>query len=345
MRRPNGSGSITKLSGNRRRPYMVRVFKHFKLNGSPVHEVIGYFKTRKEADAALVEYNKDPKAYSISTLTFKDVWEMFIKQRYVDNGMKVPNAYHAAYNWLKDVQKMPFGEIKLFHLQKAVNDCTLNVSTKKNIKIVANLVFKYAIGNDIATRNYAELVKLPEGEKSNLHKEITLEELKLLWNNTKIPAVKTVLILAYTGMRPSSFINMLTEDVHLEEQYMVGGVKNASSRRRDIPIADCILPFVKELYNPESKYLLGSEMSYETFAKNFFNPAMEALQLSHLPHDGRVTCETQLDRLKVQSSVIDAILGHAQKSVGEKYYRKVTVADRLAAVNQIPCWPNMDANA
>lgn len=66
---------------------------------------------------------------------------------------------------------------------------------------------------------------------------------------------------------------------------------------------------------------------------------MEALKLNHLPHDGRVTCETQLDRLKVQRSVIDAILGHAQKSVGEKYYRKVTVKDRLEAVNQIPCWP------
>lgn len=339
MRRANGSGSITKLSGKRRRPWMVRVFKHFKLNGSPVHEVIGYFKTRKEADEALVGYNKDPKAYSISTLTFKDVWEMFIKQRYTDNGNKVPNVYNAAYNWLKDIHNMKFSDIKLFHLQKAVNDCTLNVSTKKNIKIVANLVFKYAIGNDIATRNYAELVKLPEGEKSNLHKEITLEELKLLWSNTHIPAVKTVLILAYTGMRPSSFINMLTEDVHLEEQFMVGGVKNSASKRRDIPIANCILPFVKELYNPENKYLLGSEMSYDTFAKNFFNPAMEALNLKHRPHDGRVTCETQLDRLKVQRSVIDAILGHAQKSVGEKYYRKVTVKDRLEAVNQIPCWP------
>lgn len=86
-------------------------------------------------------------------------------------------------------------------------------------------------------------------------------------------------------------------------------------------------------------------MSYDTFAKNFFDPAMEALKLNHLPHDGRVTCETQLDRLKVQRSVIDAILGHAQKSVSEKYYRKVTVADRLAAVNQTPYWPCKVSNS
>lgn len=119
---------------------------------------------------------------------------------------------------------------------------------------------------------------------------------------------------------------------------MIGGVKTAGGKNRVIPIADCILPFIKELYNPSNEFLLGSRMSYDTFTKNYFYPVLNELNITHLPHDGRGTCESILDRLHVQRSVIDAILGHVQKSVGEKYYRNVTVADRLEAVNKMPHW-------
>ena len=62
MRRPNGTGSITELKGNRRNKYMVR-----KTVGMEVdHEnervvqkqvVIGYASTKKEAMQILENYN------------------------------------------------------------------------------------------------------------------------------------------------------------------------------------------------------------------------------------------------------------------------------------------------
>lgn len=342
FRNRNGYGSVTKLKGNRRNPFMVRIFERFKENGSPVHKVIGYYKTRTEANEALALYNADPHAHEVSQLTFDDVWKLFIKQRYDDNDKKVPNSYVAAYAWLSDIHKMKFCDVKLFHLQAAVNACTRNFSTKKNIKIVANLIFKYAIGNDITSKNYAELIELPPEMKSDMHKPYTEEELQILWQYSDDPRVQTVLILVYTGMRPLSFFTMKTANVYLDKQYMVGGVKTAGAKSRDIPIANCILPIVKALYNPDNEYLFmrnGRPLNHTTYTDNYFSPAMELTGLKHLPHDGRATCETILDRLKVQRSVIDAILGHVQKSVGEKYYREVSVKDRLDAVNQIPAWP------
>lgn len=338
MRNANGFGSISKLSGNRRNPFMVRKTVGYKLNGQPISKIIGYFKTRKEATIALVDYNKDPKAFELSQLTFKDVWKMYTKQTYIDIGKVTPRSYSAAFNWCTDLHDMKMSTIKLMHLQETVNACTASVSTKKNIKIVMNQIFKYSIGNDIVSTNYAELVKLPTELKSDLHKEFTTDEIKLLWQNKSELSAKICLILIYTGMRPGSIISMETKNIHIDEQYMIGGVKTAGGKNRVIPIADCILPFIKELYNPSNEFLLGSRMSYDTFTKNYFYPVLNELNITHLPHDGRGSCESILDRLHVQRSVIDAILGHVQKSVGEKYYRNVTVADRLEAVNKMPHW-------
>lgn len=339
MRNPNGYGSISKLSGNRRRPYIVRITKGFTLKGYAVAKIIGYFKTKKEASMALAEYNKNPQIYTASQFTFSDVWQMYVKQRYTDTGIKIPNGYSAAFQWCTSLHTMKMVDIKLMHLQDVVNNCTANFSTKKNIKIVENQLFKYAIGNDIVTTNYAELVKLPTEEKSDLHKEFTEAEIKLLWEHQDNIAAKICLILIYTGMRSGSLREMKTENIHLREQYMVGGVKNAGAKNRNIPIADCILPLVEYFYNPQNEFLLGKKvMPYDTLKNNYFTPIIKELSMKHRLHDGRVTCETILDRLKVQRSVIDAILGHASKSIGEKYYRKVTIKDRLEAVNQIPHW-------
>ena len=114
---------------------MVRKTVGYKLNGQPISKIIGYFKTRKEATIALVDYNKDPKAFELSQLTFKDVWKMYTKQTYIDIGKVTPRSYSAAFNWCTDLHDMKMSTIKLMHLQETVNACTASVSTKKNIKI------------------------------------------------------------------------------------------------------------------------------------------------------------------------------------------------------------------
>ena len=73
MRRPNGSGHITKLSGNRRRPYAIRKIVGWTEKGTPQYQYISYHKTRKEANKALNSYIEDP--YTLGKYTLKDVYE------------------------------------------------------------------------------------------------------------------------------------------------------------------------------------------------------------------------------------------------------------------------------
>ena len=57
MKNPNGYGSVSKMSGNRRRPFVVRRTIGWNEKGHPIYETIGYCKTREEGNMLLADYN------------------------------------------------------------------------------------------------------------------------------------------------------------------------------------------------------------------------------------------------------------------------------------------------
>ena len=61
IRLPNGYGSVVKLSGKRRRPYMVRGGVYgYDDRGYPQYDVVGYAETREQGLTMLAEYNRNP---------------------------------------------------------------------------------------------------------------------------------------------------------------------------------------------------------------------------------------------------------------------------------------------
>lgn len=73
MKKPNGFGSITKLSDKRRNPWRARKTLGWE-NGKQIFAKIGYFKTRKEAEEALANFIVNPKDLKLEALTFKDIF-------------------------------------------------------------------------------------------------------------------------------------------------------------------------------------------------------------------------------------------------------------------------------
>ncbi|MFQ9917460.1 MAG: hypothetical protein ACLRWQ_14705 [Flavonifractor plautii] len=61
MRRANGTGSIVKLSGNRRRPYLVKISARDK-DGYVRQVALSYHAKLQEAQDALEEYNRKAAA-------------------------------------------------------------------------------------------------------------------------------------------------------------------------------------------------------------------------------------------------------------------------------------------
>ena len=87
MRLPNGYGGVTKLSGRRRKPYMVRKTIGWHIdekNDKKVQDyvVIGYAATKSEALQMLADYNNNPFDVSASKITFKEVYDRWSAEKF-----------------------------------------------------------------------------------------------------------------------------------------------------------------------------------------------------------------------------------------------------------------------
>lgn len=67
MKNQNGTGSITKLKGKRRKSWTVRI-SYQDDTGVMRRKYLGYFETKKEAQEVLFNYNKNPLLFSGKTL-------------------------------------------------------------------------------------------------------------------------------------------------------------------------------------------------------------------------------------------------------------------------------------
>ena len=80
MKLPNGYGSVTKLSGNRRKPYLARVTLGWitdeKTGKSVQNRVpLGTFKTKKDALQALADYGANPYDIQNNNMTLAELYE------------------------------------------------------------------------------------------------------------------------------------------------------------------------------------------------------------------------------------------------------------------------------
>lgn len=340
MRLPNGYGSVVKLSGNRRRPYMVRKTTGYDAAGRQVQKPVAYFAKKTEALAFLATLDRRNIDVDAMKLTFSQVHDRWEAATYVD-GKEQSNQYKAAYMRCQPIYDIPFCELKTEHFQKLINDCDKGYSTKKAIRIVCNLITKYALANDIAQKNYVELTTLPPQVESRIHNQLTAKELQALWDNAQHDfRVQAVLILCYTGMRPTELLKIKKTDVDFDARFMIGGIKTAAGKGRRIPIADKILPFVKAAYErSDGDYLYSKEhgamLNYDDYRAQYWKPVMDMFHFNHLPGDARHTCASMLDNKDVNTKIKKLILGHASNDVTERVYTHKTLEQLLEAINLI----------
>ncbi len=117
MRLPNGYGSVVKLSGKRRKPYMVRKTVGYHID--PVKDkkvndyiIIGYTATKSEGLQILAEYNKNPFDTKAAKMTFTEVYEAWSKGKYSTVSESNVKAYTASYKACSHLYNRIFKDIK-----------------------------------------------------------------------------------------------------------------------------------------------------------------------------------------------------------------------------------------
>ena len=150
-------------------------------------------------------------------------------------------------------------------------------------------------------------------------------------------------MMIFTGVRPSELLLVKTENVFLEENYFICGIKNESSKNRKVPISKLVKPFFEKYYNDaismNSDYLIintvGSNMKYSNYNRDKFHKIMEQLELEHTPHDGRHTFATYMEKCNANKLSTQLIMGHSPKLLIDKVYTHKTLEDLQNEINKL----------
>lgn len=339
MRNENGFGSIVcldKTGKKRRKPWAVRITTGWE-KGRQKRKYLGYYKTQAEALIALAEYHKGGYNLDMSGLTLGEVFDRWIARIESKSSKNVLNSHNMAKARFGNMAKVPMASLKADHLQDWMDGITdLGPGTKRKVKSTMMQLWRYAIKNDIVQQNYAEHIEI--AEKAEKTGEIfTDKELKVLWENKDDITAKWILILMYTGMRIGELLVMTADNINLEEQYMIGGLKSEAGRNRIIPIHDKLMPIVRDQLK-RSDYLMndinGKEYYYDK-ALTDFKDYMAHLKWKHLPHDTRKTAVSLMHGADIPMETIRIIVGHAPKGVTEQVYLRKTPKELVDAINKV----------
>ncbi|MBS4537068.1 tyrosine-type recombinase/integrase [Clostridium sp. D2Q-11] len=284
MRNPSGYGSVYKLSGKRRNPWIVRKTTGWTDEGKQEYYTVGYYLTRAKSLQALADYNKNPIA-SRGDVTFREIYEEWSTSKYEKISKKTIQSYEVAWNHLSILKDEKIKDIKTSQLQEIISRTKLSKSSLSKIRLLAKMLFDYAMQDDIVKKNYAEYVELPSQKKQE--KEIFNDvEIKIIEEKSNsIPWLDTVLILIYTGMRVAELLSITKFNVDIENMIIIGGIKTDAGRDRIIPVHPKIQKIIKKYYNTKGSYLFnkdGEKLRVDYYRKYLYYRALEKAQIRKL---------------------------------------------------------------
>lgn len=368
MKRANGTGCVTKLSGNRRNPWFAKAPTTYDRETGKANppRILSddkgqkYFPDRIIPDLLLANWNKARGNVDIdkSEYTFSQVFEEF-KNKYFPTKEEIEMEKRTHIK-----TKGKLGKSTASNLQSAYNKCEvlynrLHKSLRKDdymdiilntvgcgtvIYSLANLfkkLDKYALEQDIIIKGYAELINITEDlylPTQNEGSPYTYEEIDTIWNYEGQLVADITLTTIYEGTRIEEILFTKTEDVHIEEGYFIAGLKTNAGKRRIIPIHHEILSIFNRYYNSNNEFLFTINDEKVDYYKHFlpmYNEFMDSLGMNHKSHDGRKTLHSELDRLGANKVCIDRIFGHKSGDIGNDAYTKKTIEELKETIEMI----------
>lgn len=366
MKLPNGYGSVIKLSGKRRKPYAVKTSYMQELpDGTAIRKrkYIAYFETKAQALTYLAEYNqgavvKEHEVYAQSP-TFAEIFDKWVLYRQSLKSNPAASTwknYNIAFNILSPVHHKKIISIRANELQEIISSkSSKSAATIGSIRVVLKGVYSYAINNGYIDKDITEHLTYEWAESGvPIHTSFSEEEIKKLWESLYVVNnVDIILIYIYTGLRPVELLDIKSADVHLDEKYMIGGVKTEAGRNRIIPLHDSIIPLVEERLKKNNEYLIsnkyGNHYTRAVYSNSNWVTVMNNLNFNHAPHDCRYTFAYLADKVNMNEICKKIIMGHSvTNKTGERFkiggkgdvtssvYTEKTLSDLLVEINKLP---------
>lgn len=221
IKNPNGYGTVAKLSGNRRRPFVIRKTIGWNDKGHPIYDTIGYSATREEGLIMLAEYNRNPYDIDAAKITLKELFKKFKEKKLLKMSESSQSSLKSAFKLCSKIEKMKYKEIRSFHMQDCIDHCGCGYSTQWVIKNLFGHPDRYALELDVINKLYSQLITadpIPETSKA----PFTDEKVNNLWKIQEQEWVDSVLFLMYTGFRISEMLSAESGNVDMDAKTIKG---------------------------------------------------------------------------------------------------------------------------
>lgn len=361
MKNANGYGSVTKLKGNRRKPYMVRITTGTSVDydtGKLIvnRKVLGYYPTQTEARQALADYHKNPNAIELN-ITFAEVFEKWSEEKFKTVSQSNINGYLAAFKALSPLHRARFRDLQPFAIQRAIMESEKNYPMRKKMLGLVSQLYRFAALNRIVPGDVNPARSIDIGKKeptAKAHMRFSTQEVEALWQWADNEYVQVILMMIYTGCRPGELFAARKEDVHLRDQYWyIPAGKNETSVRR-VPLHRSILPFFEGWMEKPGDFLItqlnGREFRFQSnhnqYTETYWSPVLEEIGVLeytaedgsvrlHKPHDCRHTFTSMRKGQKLDEAMRRKIQGHAGQGIGERVYTEYELSTLLEEINKL----------
>lgn len=350
MKRANGTGSVVKLPGNRRRPYAVKVSGRNQY-GHVIQRVISYHEKAAEAQQALEEYRQAQAAGRAPAvdklnLTVGDVFELWKAREYRKLNPASIRSHNAAWN--KRVSQFSARKMREMGLDEwqtlldADEDAGLSQSSINNDAILIKALYSYSMERDIVGKDYSQYLDVPSvGAKKprDALSDLQVARLEKLAAGG-FPWADTALMLCYTGFRVSEFLQLTRFSYHAEEGgYLQGGLKTNAGRNRIVPVHPKIRPYLAAWLAKGGDTIICDEAGRAISSARYrehFQAVMERIGApSATPHWCRHTFATRLHSASADPLAVKWLLGHSTKSDITEHYTHETISTLKAAVGRL----------
>lgn len=350
MRRPNGTGTITKLSGNRRKPYAVRVPARDRY-GYITQKALSYHASATEAQQALDEYNAQKRAGTALaidklSMTVQQVYDAWSAREYKKLKPASVASHKAAWNKRvsryagRKIRSMALDDWQMI-LDEDEND-GLSQSLINNDVILIRALYSYAMERDIVGKDYSQFLDIPSvgaKKKKDSFSDLQLKKLENMASNG-FPWADTVLVLCYTGFRISEFLGLTRFSYHpVGGGYLQGGMKTDAGRDRIVPIHPKILPYVKQYLARGDDALIakdGDPITSSWYRSVAFPVVAKELGVPEAtPHWCRHTFATRLHTAGADALTIKWLMGHSTKDDVTSGYTHSTLDVLAQAIKKL----------
>ena len=350
MRRANGTGTVVRLSGNRRRPYAVRVSERDKY-GQIVQKALGYFATAREAQEALDEHNR-LKAQGLApainqmSMTVGQVYEAWSARAYAKIGPQAVRGYVAAWKMRvsrfadRKMRDMTLDEWQSILDEDEKNGLSQSI-VNKDLHVIKGL-YAYSMERDIVGKDYSAFLDVPTiapKVEKGAFTDFQLAKLEELARED-FPWADTVLMLCYTGFRISEFLSLTRFNYHPEYGgYLQGGLKTKAGKNRIVPVHPKIAPYLKRWLEKDGDTLInrdGKAINDDWYRLNAFAPVAHLLGLPQAtPHWCRHTFASLLHRAGTDTLTAKWLLGHSTETDITEHYTHESIEELVAGIRKL----------